>query len=291
MTSVPVSVVVLTYNSEADLPQCLESVAGWAGELFVVDAFSEDATVDIAKRYGARVFENRFVGFAAQRNWALERLPFSHEWALILDADEVVLPELRDEIGALLEDSGLRHAGFYVRWRFVWMGRWLRHGGYYPVEELRLVRHRLCRAVDAGLREYNAAEGTVGRLRSELLHDAKKGIGYWIEKHVMYARLEAEEQLTGAGARRLRAAARPGVHVEGVGRNRLRGLVWNRLPIFVRPFLLFTYRYFVRLGFLDGVPGLVYCFLHEAWYHFLVDLRLWELRRGTGRESPPPRAS
>lgn len=278
--TVPVSVVVLTYNSEPDLDGCLGSVAGWAGEIFVVDSFSQDATVDIAKRHGAHVYTNRFQGFAAQENWACEHLPLSYEWALFLDADEAVLPELRDEIGALLTDGEPREAGFYLRRRFVWMGRWLRHGGYYPVDELQLFRRSLCRVVDAGLREYNAVQGTVGRLRHDLVHESRKGLAYWIQKHVMYARREAEEQFNGYGAARLRAAAQPGIHLEGTGRNRFREQAWNRVPLFVRPLLLFTYRYVMRLGFLDGIPGLTYCFLHELWYQFLIDLNLWELRRG-----------
>jgi glycosyltransferase involved in cell wall biosynthesis len=283
VTTAPVALVVLTYNSEADLDRCLASAAGWVGEAFIVDSFSEDATAEIAKRHGAQVHTHRFEGFAAQRNWALQNLPFSYEWVFFLDADEEVLPELRDEILALFRRGEPRESGFFVPRRFVWMGRWLRHGGYYPASELQLFRHRRCRVIDAGLREYNAIEGEVGALRHDLVHEARKGLGYWIQKHVMYAGLEADEQVTGAGAARLREAQRPGVYLEGTSRNRIRERVWNRIPLFVRPLVLFGYRYVFRLGFLDGVPGLVYCFLHEIWYQFLIDLRVWELRRGLRR--------
>lgn len=280
MATVPVSICILTYNAEAELNDCLRSVAKWAEAIFIVDSNSTDRTTAIASKYTDRIFAHAFEGFAQQRNWALDSLPWATEWVMFVDQDERLTQELRDEIAQLF-DGGMQGPpdGFYVKRRFLFMGRWLRHGGYYPNPEIRLFRREKARVVDAGLREYLTLKGTTGALRSDMLHESEKCLGWWIAKHNKYADVEAEERLTGAGARRL-AAASDG-HLEGP-RQRLRRRAWDRLPMLIRPFLLFTYRYVIRLGFLDGGEGFIYCVLHDLWYPFLVDAKVRERKLTVG---------
>ncbi len=279
--NVPVSVIVLSFNSEEDIAACLESVRGWAAEVFVVDAFSTDATVALSEQAGAQVFRHQFEGFAQQRSWAMYNLPVANEWLLHLDADERLTPELRDEIARVVMDSEQRHDAYNVGRRFIWLGRWLRHGGYYPNPEVRLLRCGCCRVIDAGLREYVAVQGSIGTLRNDMIHESHKGLAWWTAKHNNYSNHEATEVLTRAGLAALKTAEST-ESVEGSLRRSLRQHVFYRCPVYVRPWLLFLYRYVLRCGFLDGTAGLSYCFLHDLWYPFLVDAKYDEMRRRRG---------
>src|SRR5262245_55519192 len=137
---VALSVFVLTYNEERNLEPCLASLSPWAGEIFLVDSFSKDRTLEIAERYRARVFQNRFLGHSAQRNWALQNLPFRYDWVLALDADHRVTPELCDELARLIPSAPPDVIGYFINRRQIFRGRWIRHGGYYPKYMLKLFR-------------------------------------------------------------------------------------------------------------------------------------------------------
>ena len=142
--STSISVLIITGNEEPNIAACLASL-GWAGEVFVVDSLSTDRTAEIAKRMGAQVYLHSFEGYAAQRNWALKNLPFSHDWVLMLDADERVPQALAEEISRVITDPRQEYAGYHVKFRHIFLGRWLKHGGLYPTWLLRLIRRdRAC---------------------------------------------------------------------------------------------------------------------------------------------------
>lgn len=277
--TVPLSVLVLTYNSESDIGPCLESVAGFADEIFIVDSFSTDKTLEIARQHTSNIHLHQFENFAAQRNWGLDNLPMRHEWILHLDADERLTPELREEIRALLGRDSAGIDGFYIKRRFYFLGRWLRFGANYPMPEVRLFRKHLARVIDAGPREYLALRGKVGTLRHDMIHENNRGLSAWIIKADMLAEWEADELLTGAGKARL-ASATASEYVELKRSRWLRDMIWHRVPMFVRPFLLFILRYVIQLGFLDGAPGLSYAVLKHFWYPFLISAKYYEKSRG-----------
>ena len=274
--SAPLSVVVITYNEEENIGACLESVAGWTDDIFVVDSYSTDATVQIARRYTDKIYSHPFESFAAKRNWALDNLPFGYDWVFFLDADERFTPELRNEISQVLADGAPGFSAFYVNRAFIFMGCWLKHGGFYPGRLIKLVRRGRARLVDARPREYFVVNGQTGVLRHDLIHDSVKNLTWWTAKHNDYATREAQEFLERRGRAALRAAERMG-YLEANRRIRLRD-AWDRMPMFIRPFLMFSYRYVFRLGFLDGIPGLIYCVLHDLWYPFLIDAKCKELQ-------------
>ncbi len=267
--------IVITYNAGHDIVSCLESVTPWAREVFIVDSFSTDNTIELAKRFTSSVVQHHFEGFAAQRNWALENLPLKTEWVFFLDQDEQVMPQLAEEIRETV-NRNTSMVGFYIKRRFMFMGRWLKHGGYYPGAVLRLFKHRLGHVVNAGLREYVCVNGEVGWLEHDMIHNSVKRLSEWIDKHNRYADLEAAEAVSGIGWQTLERAAQ-GRKLEGSSRLWLRHEIFDRLPPLIRPIILFTYRYFFCLGFRDGTPGLIYCFLHDLWYPFLVDAKCKEL--------------
>ena len=136
-----VSVLIPTLNEEVNLPDCLASVGGWADDVWVVDSYSGDRTVEIAREAGANLVQHVFEGYAEQKNWALENVPFRGGWVLILDADERVLPGLATEITSIVGADGNGYDGFYLNRKLIFYGKWIRHCGWYPSWNLRLFRN------------------------------------------------------------------------------------------------------------------------------------------------------
>lgn len=278
---IPLNVVVLTYNEELNLADCLASVADWAGAVFVVDSGSTDRTVEIAERFGARVFEHAFETHAKQWEWALGNLPLEAEWVLGLDADQSITPELADEMARVMgEDPRGRSArdaastapvGYEIKRRQIFRGRWIRRGGYYPIYLLKLFRRDAVRLDTGDLVDHHFhVDGPVGRLRHDLLEQNRNEdqIAFWIAKHNRYARLLAEEEWrcrNGEQGRLLSSKKR----------------FWYRLPRYLRPLLYFVYRYVIRCGFLDGKQGFIFHFLQAYWFRLLVDINIDELRQAS----------
>jgi glycosyltransferase involved in cell wall biosynthesis len=270
-----VSVLILTFDEEANLPGCLESVA-WSDDIVVFDSYSSDRTVEIAETFGARVFRRRFDDYGSQREAARVLVDYRHDWVLALDADERVDAALREEILRLAaSEPPAGRAAYRVRRKDFFLGRWIGRATLYPSWFVRLYRPGSIRYEPRSVHEYPAVAGTVGELRGHLLHYSfNKGLSDWFQKHVRYARLEAAENL-----RHLDGAAidwRGLAAGDPVRRRRaLKGLSF-RLPL--RPLLRFAYMYFLRLGLLDGYPGFTYCCL-LAVYEYLIVLNIREQRR------------
>ena len=291
LAKTPVSVLVLTYNEEVNIVACLESV-GWASEVFVVDSFSTDRTVELAESLGASVCQHSFETCAAQWNWALDNLPFANDWVLVLDADERVPRSLADEIAQVLNDPSQRSAGYWMKRRFFFGGKWLRHGGLYPTWIVRLFRRSAGRFGRHGISEHLVLEGSAGYLRDPFDHCDRKPLSEWIQKHDRYAGLEAEEYVR----RRSGADQVWSIRARLSGSQAERKLwiklqLWNRVPLLVRPFLFFIRNYFLKLGFLDGRAGLIYHVLWSFWYPFLISARILEIRQVGSRPSRPFAAS
>ncbi len=276
---VPVSVLIPVKNEEANLPRCLDALR-WADEVFVVDSQSTDRTVEIAEARGARVVQFHFNGtWPKKKNWALENLPFRHEWVLIVDADEVLPAAAGQEIGeAVSANSSL--AGYWINRRFLFMGRWLRHA-YYPNWNLRLFKHAIgrcekltdadTRSGDNEVHEHVVVCGATGRLRCEMEHFAFPSIEVFVEKHNRYSNWEARV----AVGRGLGASAAALQNGRAGWRRRVK--IWSHtLPC--RPLLRFLYVFVWQRGFLDGVEGYYFARMH-ALYEFLCVAKTRELAR------------
>lgn len=274
MRTEPLSVVILTFNEEANIEGCLKSVHGYANRIFIVDSYSTDKTLEIAKQYTNDVYQNEFLGYSKQRNWALKNLPFPGEWIFVLDADERLTQELKDEIDVILSRPPSDVSGYYVKRRFIFMGRWIKYGGYYPVWLLRFFRYPDAFCEEREMSEHYFVRGGTARLNSDFIHEDRKGISSWIEKHNRYASLGALDlqKVSSTGKRNVSLLG------EQVERKRyLWKTIWRRLPLLFRPFAYFFFRYFLMLGFLDGKEGAIYHFLHGLWYPFLIDVKYIEL--------------
>ena len=276
-----VTVVILTLDEAKNLEACLASLGGWAGEVFVVDSGSTDGTQALAERAGAKVVTHPFETHAKQWNWALRELPISHPWVLALDADHRVTPALAGEIArATAAEAGID--GYYVRRRQIFRGRFIRHGGYYPVHLLKLFRRGGAWCDERERLDFRFyVQGPIGRLQGDLVEDNRNeaDISFWIAKHNRFATLQAEEEFE-RGRQQTGFLIQPSLFGTPDQRTLWLKRLWYRLPLYVRPFLYFGYRYFFRLGFLDGREGFVFHFLQAFWYRLLVDIKLDELRRG-----------
>lgn len=276
-----ISVIILTYEDEIQIGNCLASIADLSDDIIVIDSFSKDRTLDICREHGARVYQNPFVNQAIQFNWALDNVPIKHEWILRLDSDEIVPDKLKAEIRRRMgRESGI--VAYYLNRRMYWMGRFLRHGRMYPHYIVRLFRMGRAR-YEERTEEHLVVDGNIGKLKNDFLEDNKKNnLDYFTEKHLATARGELKEILD-AESGRLAAtqAIEPKLIGAKVQRTRwLKEKVYARTPLFVRPFMYFFYRYFLCLGFLDGVPGLVFHVLQGFWYRFYIDAKVYELRSG-----------
>jgi glycosyltransferase involved in cell wall biosynthesis len=252
---VTLSVVLITHNEEGNLPRTLQSVMPLVrdgrGEIIVVDSGSTDGTVEIAQSYGAKVSVETWKGFAAQKNSAIDKA--SMDWVLQLDADEVLEPELAGEIEvALQSDSGVR--GFWIPRKNFFLGRWIRHGGFYPDPKLRLVRHGAGLFEECGAHPTMKVSGPTGKFSHALLHDAYPTLRGYIDHMNSYSSMGAEVAVT-------------------QGR---RG--FSFADIVIRPTLTFIYNYFVRLGFLDGREGLLLHLYHSVYVSWKY-AKAWELAR------------
>ena len=274
-----ISVLIPALNEGRNLEACLASVA-WSDDIVVVDSWSVDATAEIARTGGARLVEFDWDGqLPKKKNWALANVKWKHPWVLILDADERVTPELAEEMRTTVGTTE-RH-GFLVNRHLVFLGRQIRHCGYYPSWNLRLFLHehgRYERLVegdtgsgDNEVHEHVVVDGPVGCLRGELVHHAYPDIATWVEKHNRYSNWEAAVEVRGVGNGGGPLGSTPRM------RRRLRVLA-RRLPF--RPTLRFVYSYVLRAGFLDGYPGYVLSRL-MATYELLSVLKVKEARSRT----------
>lgn len=267
------ALLVLTCNEEKNLQHCLDSVQGLVREIYVVDSGSTDRTIEIARRFTDNVVQHEFTTQADQFNWALDHLPIESDWVLRLDADEFLLPELRDEISRVLPGLSEDVTGLLMKRRVYFKGRWIRYGGYYPTWLLRLFRRGAGRSESIAMDEHLIVIwGRTARLQHDFVDYNRKSLAFWTAKHMGYAAREASmlmaeelssnDKLSGQAARK----------------RWLKGNVYNRAPLFLRPFAYFTYRYVLRRGFLDGTEGLMFHFFQACWYRFYVDAYVWEAR-------------
>jgi len=265
-----ITVVILTYNEEVNLPHALKNVKDFAKQVVVLDSHSTDRTVEIAESYGAKVYTRPFDDFSRQRKYALEQITYSTGWLFFLDADELLTEQLKEEIRNVILKTD--KDAFYIKRRFYWMGKWIRRG-YYPTWLLRLGRTGYITCDNRPINEHLVCRsGNVGKLREDFIDHNNKSLSDWISKHNIYSDKEAYQL-------ELQDDSREIYKLWGTQYERKRWLrfrVWNKLPLLIRPFIYFLYRYIFCLGFLDGKKAFMYHFLHAFLYRILIDFKYLE---------------
>jgi glycosyltransferase involved in cell wall biosynthesis len=271
------TIMVLTLDEQRHIERCLESARPLARRLVVVDSGSTDDTTKIASRMGAEVYKNSWTNYATQFNWALDHCKIDTEWVIRLDADEVITEELARQLANAVPLQPRAVAGVTVNRRIHFMGKWIRHGGIYPVQMLRLWRNGRGRCENRWMDEHMVVDGSIVHIDADIADINLNNITWWIAKHNKYASREAIDVLVTqslSGGRDVpRALGR-----QARTKRWFKEAVYARLPLGGRALMYFCYRYFLRLGFLDGWRGLIFHALQGLWYRFLVDVKIYELR-------------
>jgi glycosyltransferase involved in cell wall biosynthesis len=276
----PVSVIVAARNESKNLPRCLEALRD-AGEVYVIDSQSTDATPEIARSFGANVVQFHYRGgWPKKRQWAIETLPLAYDWILLLDADESLTPELTEEIRQAIENPDVN--GYCISLRMYFLGRLLRHGGagFWKLSLFRRgkggyecrLRDQDSSMADMEVHEHVVVDGRTARLKNPLVHNNVESLARYIQKHDEYSNWEAKVWMQGEPDGQLPPA------LLGTQAQRRRWLKKNFLRIPGAPLWFFVFKYVFSLGFLDGLPGLIYCGF-QAVQVFHVKSKIYELRR------------
>lgn len=278
-----ISVILLTFNEDIHLERCISSLKKITNNIFVVDSYSGDNTIKILESFNVSYAQRAWKNYADQFQWGLDNSPFDTEWVMRMDADEYVEQDLIEELPKALNNVSETTIGFYIRRKYYFLGKWVKHGAVYPLSLLRVWRKGCGRIENRWMDEHIVLDGDGGttELLGHIVDDNLNNTRWWTDKHNKYADremidiLDKKYQLfhsddslksnSDSSQAKLKRLVKEGVY--------------NKLPIFIRPLVYFLYRYFIRLGFLDGTSGFAFHFFQGYWYRSLVDLRVYEAER------------
>ncbi len=281
-----ISVIILTYNEEIHIKRCLDNISSHVKEVFIIDSFSTDRTLEVAKEYAnVTIFQNKWVNYATQFNWALSNAPIKTKWVLRLDADEYLTDELVTEIQEKLPTLDDEVTGIVLPLRRVWMGRIIRRG----MSQVKLLRLFQCGKAKSEVRlmdeHIQLLEGRSVDFTNEFADDNLNNLSWWTQKHIGYAIREAvdlldmEFDLTGSANEDNNKEISEQAKAKRMAKHK-----YARQPLFWRSFAYFCYRYFFRLGFLEGKEGFLWHFLQGWWYRTLVDAKIFEIKKACGSD-------
>ena len=274
-----ITLIILTYNEELHLQRCLESVKNLAERIIIVDSFSTDKTCEIAQQFGAEVIQRKFVNQAEQFQWALENTNISTEWVFRLDADEYILPELYQEIKEKLNHLPQEIKGINLKRRLYFQSSWIKHGGFYPLRLLRIWRNGAAVMEQKMMDEHTVLmHGKSIDFDHDFVDENLSSLVKWTEKHNNYSTREAIMRLD---------AQYHFLEQKQQNLHKSNKQFYLKLPLFLRAFVYFCYRYFIKLGFLDGRNGLIWHVLQGFWYQFLVDAKIAQVEYFSKKENKP----
>jgi len=280
-----ITVVLLTHNEEIHIERCIRSLQQIAVKIFIVDSFSSDRTVEIAESLGAVVAQRKWKNYADQFQWGLDNCGDESEWVMRMDADEYLEPDLLDEFPGSLANVSDDITGFYIRRKVFFYGKWIRHGGFYPHTLLRIWRNGQGRIEQRWMDEHIVLpEGSKTQmLQGHLVDDNLKGMTFWINKHNSYASREMVDLLNNKyHLLKKDESLKENDDPQAKWKRIMKDDVYSKLPLALRSTLYFLYRYFLRLGFLDGGKGFIWHFMQGYWYRMLVDVKIMEIEERSG---------
>jgi len=281
-----ITAIILTYNEELHIARCINSLTDKVDEVIVIDSFSTDTTCEIAESHGARVLQNKFVNQAVQFNWALSVCDIKSDWILRIDADEYIDNKnhinLREHLSQLSDEV----SGLIISRKIVFMGRELLHGGWYPKWNLRIFRTGLGSCENRWMDEHIVlSSGRAEHLQLDFVDDNLNDLTWWTTKHNSYASREAIDFFLTQYQLQTNNSVVAKFWGNDAERKRWLKSKYLNFPFFVRPFLNFILRYIFLGGFRDGKQGFIWHFLQGFWYRFLVDAKIYELKKQFGGDS------
>lgn len=274
-----ITVIILTYNESLHIERCIKSLLPITNNINVIDSFSTDSTVKIASRLGAKVYSNSWINYAKQFQWALENTNINSKWVMRMDADEYLTDELVIEINKIDSDELITKniKGFYIKRQVHFMGKWIKHGGFYPIKLMRIWEKSHGKIESKWMDEHIILDsGNTMILENDLIDKNLNNLSWWINKHNSYSTREAIDILN----KSYNLFQSIGISSKISKKSQDKNIRWYKenvylkFPKYVRAFLYFLFRYFFKLGFLDGKQGIIWHFLQSFWYRFLVDAKV-----------------
>lgn len=272
-----ITTVILTYNEELNLEKCIESVKNISEKIVVVDSYSTDRTVKIAKNMGAEVIQNEFINHSKQFQFGIDNAVIETKWILKLDADERLTSHSAEEIERLCyENLNTEVNGIIVRFKVNFLGKNLKYGGIYPFKKLSIFKKGIGQIEQRNMDEHIVlSRGKTITLKNDSLHLDYKNLSIWIDKHNKYSNKEVMDYLENNFSKDSVKKLNINFKIKRI----LKYKLYYKLPLGIRPILYFLYRYFFKLGFLDGKEGFIFAVLQAFWYRFLIDSKIYENKR------------
>lgn len=270
-----ITAIILTKNEEVNIERCIKSIRGIVDRIAVVDSGSTDRTLELAEDLGAEIFHHEpFIDYSKQFNWALDNVDIKTRWVYRIDADEVVTPELGEEIVRACREHYYDDVnGLVMKFKVYFMGRFLTHGGIYPFYNLTIFKYGKGRYEDRAMGEHVVlSEGKTVDLKNDCLHYDCKDLNTWINKHNWYASREVADYFATKNNQQIDSS----LYHEAEKMKHLRDRLYYKLPKFFRAKLYYWYRYYVKMAFLDGEAGRLHAFLQAYWYRYLIDAKILE---------------
>lgn len=276
-----IAVIILTLNESKHLRRCLESMRQITDDIYIIDAYSTDDTLDIAEEFGAKIFQRKWISYANQFQWALENCGITTPWVMRMDSDEYLEPALIKEINERMRQVPEDVSGIYIRRKVFFKGKWIRHGGFYPHTLLRIWRNTKGSIEQRWMDEHIVvSDGRTMLFKEHIVDYNLNSIHWWVNKHNNYAIREMIDLLNIKygfleGDRRLLESSTS----QAKRKRFLKEKVYAGIPPGARALLYFCFRYFLRFGFLDGYRGFIFHFMQGYWYRLLVDVNVKEFEQ------------
>ena len=274
------TVIIITYQEESNIKDCIVSAQSVTNNIFVVDSHSTDKTQLILSEMGIRFTEHEFVSYAEKRNWAQKNNPFKTEWVLHLDADERLTPELSDWLLNKFQNEKNKADGFMFSRKTIFLEKWIKHGGQYPNFHLRLFKENIGSCENKAYDQHFVltSHNITSIKYADIINIEAPNLEDFTLSHIKWAAKEANEIVSIKN--KYPGEVRPKILGNPIERRRwLKLHIFQKSPLFLRSFIYFIYRYFIRLGFLDGKQGLIFFVLQTFWFRFLIDAKVFELTK------------
>lgn len=274
---IDLTVLIITKNEENNIRKCINSVKNIAQRIVIVDSGSVDKTKEIAEELGADVYFNKFENHASQINWGIKNTNITTEWIMRIDADEEITTELSNEIEEKLPILDKDISGIAIKRRVYFMGKWIKHGGIYPTMILRIFRRGKAFCEQTLMDEHFVlSDGKQIVFNYDFIDNNTKSLEWWIGKHNWYSDKEVEDYLKKRNQLNDDELKLNLFGTQAQKKRWLKYMLYYKTPLLKRAKWYFIYRYFLKLGFLDGKEGLIFHFLQGYWYRFLVDAKIYE---------------
>lgn len=272
--TLPISVIILSFNEELNIGYSINSVINKFSQVIVVDSFSDDNTLNVCKQFSSvEIYQNKFIHWADQRNWALRNCKIDNEWVFFLDSDESINDSFFIEFSNKFSNKGELVKSFYLKKDFYFLGKRIRFAYKHPPIRL-IFKHSNLIFFGEGAREYSSIDGESINIKTPLIHFDRRPFDFWVAKHIKNAEREKAyyfQKLNNINSTQnhlnYKTLSFPRI---------IRNVIWNKLPVGFRPLFNFTYRYFLKFGFLDGKEGFLYCVNQALWYESLIEIKIIE---------------